>query len=213
MPDSKEAMHLKMLCEGELKDVLHAYEYIQGLVFAVSAAPEIPMPETWLIWAFDQRGQIASEQQADELTDTLMAMFQQQLRDMRDDNVDLPAALLYPEDHARNSPLSMWMTGLLAGHSQLENVWSDAWSNVGQKEPELLPNMRKNLKFCLGMFSSFADIPLAIQQAEEKGNPSLVEKLPTIYLSIPQALKQYVALSGQLVAFLPDQFETFVKQK
>lgn len=213
MSENNAAATLNKLCQGALKEILHPYEYIRGLVFGVSAAPEIPMPETWLLWAFKQRGQIASEQQADELTDTLMSLFQEQLRDMRDDIVDLPATLSFPEDHAIDSALSLWMTGLLTGHSQLEPVWLDAWNNVGEKRPEQLPEMQKNLKFCLGMFSTFANIPLAIEQAASKGNPNLVDTLPTIYLSLPQALKQYVTLSGQLVEFLPDQFETFVKQQ
>lgn len=202
---------LKNLCRGPLQNILHPYQYIRGMIFSVSAAPEIPMPEQWLVWALTQRGQITSTQQADKLTDILMGLLQQQLRDMRDDKISLPASLELPNDYTASSPLSQWMMGLLAGHSQLESVWQQAWDRVANHAPQALPKMQKDLTFCLGMFSTFADIPLALEQADLKGNQDLKEKLPTVFLSLPQALNQYVALSGKLVDYLPDQFETFTQ--
>lgn len=205
------AQELKFLCDGPMQTVLHPYDYLGGLIFSVAAAPEIPMPEEWLLWAFNQRGQITSVEQADKLTDILMNLFQEQLRDMRDDNVSLPDNFEFSLDNAKSSPLGLWMMGLLAGHSRLESVWQQAWDRVTASSPEALPQMQKDLKFCLGMFTTFADIPLALEQAKVKGNDALESKLSDVFRSLPQALEKYVALSGKLVDFLPDQFETFVQ--
>jgi uncharacterized protein len=59
------------------------------------------------------------------------------------------------------------------------------------------------------MFTTFADIPLAIKQADDRGNDQLFNILPKIFLSFPETLKIYVGLSGRLVDYLPNQFETF----
>ena len=200
---------LENLCQGELQPVLHSYDYIQGLVFAVCAAPEIPMPEQWLVWVFNQRGQLSSASQADELTDILMTLMQSQLKDMRDENIQFPAH--YQFEPTNDSMAAQWLSGLLAGHSQLESVWQSAWKTMADSKPEDMKTMQRDLKHCLMMFSTFADVPLAVKQAEQKNNQVLVERLPQIFLSLSDALNKYVALSGQLVGFMPDQFETFVK--
>ena len=202
---------LQSLCEGELKGVLHSVDYIRGLIFAVSAAPEIPMPEQWLVWAFDQRGQLASTEQADTLTDILMSLLQGQLREMRDDVIQFPTHYTY--QNSTNEPFNFWLKGLLAGHSQLETVWQSAWNRMVDEHPEKMKAAQRNLKHCLMMFTTFADVPMAIEQAKHQGNLALVESLPTIFKSLPKALAQYVALSGDLVSYLPDQFETFVQEK
>ena len=201
---------LKVMCEGELKSVLHDYDYIQGLVFAVCAAPEIPMPEQWLVWVFKQRGQLSSAAQADALTDTLMTMMQQQLKQMRDESVQFPCHYQYSE--VQGSEPGQWLSGLLAGHSQLEDVWQTAWNRMADSEAQQMSTMQRDLKHCLMMFSTFADIPLAVKQAQQRSNQGLIERLPQIFLSLPDALKKYVDLSGQLVGFMPDQFETFSKR-
>lgn len=61
------------------------------------------------------------------------------------------------------------------------------------------------------MFTTFADISLAIGQADQQGNGELEAQLPKIFLSLSDALQTYVKMSGVLVDFMPDQFETFVQ--
>ena len=206
----KQALsQLKQMCDGELQGALHSFDYIQGLVFSVCAAPEIPMPEQWLVWVFNQRGQLQSTQQADALTDTLMTLMQHQLKQMRDETVSFPHHYQFSEQ--TDSPASDWLNGLLAGHSQLEGVWQTAWQTVAEQQPKKLPGMQRDLKHCLMMFTTFADVPMAINQAQKVNNEALIERLPQIFKSLPDALKKYVDLSGQLVGFMPDQFEVFKK--
>ncbi len=206
---------LNTLCQSEaLTHALFSVDYLKGLVFAVASAPEIPMPETWLPWIFRQHGQLPDTATADKLTDLLMAMLQHQLRLMRDERVTLDKTYSAPQDahfiESNELPLSRWCSGVLAGHSQLEDVWNNAWQKMQNHSPQHMILAAKNLTHCLTMFSTFADLPLAYQQAQQRNNEEqFVSLLPTVFLSLEPALKTYVGLSGQLVEYLPNQFETF----
>jgi uncharacterized protein len=210
---------LAILCASEeLRGVLFSPDYIKGLIFAVASAPEIPLPDIWLPWVFQRRGQLSSEEQADKLTDLLMKMLQQQLGLMRDERVDLPESLILPEDYQECLPgdiaLCQWFAGLLAGHSQLESLWQKAWKSREQKYPHSMPDAIKTLSHCLSMFSTFADIRLAMEQsAQRTDDDKFARMLPTIYRSLPLALRQYVTLSGELAEYLPNQFESYVQQQ
>ena len=73
--ESPSHASLNVLCESEeLLGVLQPYAFIQGVIFAVAAAPEIPMPEKWLPWALKASNQLTSTEQADNLTDILMKL-------------------------------------------------------------------------------------------------------------------------------------------
>ena len=201
---------LHSLCEtAELVDVLHPYAFIQGVVFAVAAAPEIPMPEKWLPWAIKTSNQLASTEQADNLTDILMKILQLQLKSMSEEKIHLPIGITFNQDVKGQSSVALWCQGMLFGHSQLESVWQDAWNKMQVTDSTQMQRLQKDLSHCLYMFSTFADIPLAIKQAENRGNDQLLNILPKIFLSFPQTLNTYVGLSGRLIEFLPNQFETF----
>ncbi len=201
---------LSSLCESEeLLGVLHPYAFIQGLVFAVAAAPEIPMPEKWLPWAIKTSNQLTNTEQADNLTDILMKMLQVQLKSMSEEKIHLPMGITFNQDGQEQSLVAMWCQGMLFGHSQLESVWQDAWNKMQVSEVTQMQQLQKDLSHCLYMFTTFADIPLAVKQAENRGNDQLLNILPKIFLSFPKTLKTYVGLSGRLVDFLPNQFETF----
>jgi uncharacterized protein len=201
---------LNSLCESEeLSGVLYPYAFIQGIVFAVAAAPEIPMPEKWLPWAIKTSNQLTSTEQADNLTDILMKLLQLQLKSMSEEKIHLPIGITFNQDGHKQSSVALWCQGMLFGHSQLESVWQHAWNKMQVSNETQMQQLQKNLSHCLYMFTTFADIPLAVEQAENRGNDQLLNILPKIFLSFPQTLKIYVGLSGRLVDFLPNQFETF----
>ena len=81
-----------------------------------------------------------------------------------------------------------------------------------EKAPEQAPVLAKKLKHSLGMFSTFADNALAMEQAKKRGQADFERKLPLIALSLPEALNTYVSISGELASYLPNQFETFVQK-
>ena len=201
---------LSSLCKSEeLSGVLHPYAFIQGIVFAVAAAPEIPMPEKWLPWTIKTSNQLTSTDQADNLTDILMKVLQLQLKRMSEEEIHLPMGVTFNQDGQEQSSVAVWCQGMLFGHSQLESVWQKAWNKMQLSEAAQMQQLQKDLSHCLYMFTTFADIPLAVKQAENRGNDQLLNILPKIFLSFPETLKTYVGLSGRLVDFLPNQFETF----
>ena len=208
--ESSTHASLNSLCESEeLLVVLHPYAFIQGIIFAVAAAPEIPMPEKWLPWAIKTSNQLTSTEQADKLTDILMKLLQSQLQSMSEDKIHLPVGITFNQDGQEQSSVAVWCQGMLFGHSQLESVWQHAWNKMQVSEVTQMQQLQKDLSHCLYMFTTFADIPLAVKQAENRGNDQLLNILPKIFLSFPKTLKTYVGLSGKLVDFLPNQFETF----
>ncbi|WP_339724689.1 UPF0149 family protein [uncultured Paraglaciecola sp.] len=201
---------LSLMCESEeLIAVLHPYAFIQGVIFSVAGAPEIPMPEKWLPWALKASNQLTSTEQADKLTDILMKVLQEQLKSLSEEKIHLPMGITFNQRGQEQSTVAQWCQGMLFGHSQLEPVWQDAWNKMQVSEATQMRQLQKDLSHCLYMFTTFADIPLAVQQAESRGNDQLLNILPRIFLSFPETLKTYVGLSGRLVDFLPNQFETF----
>lgn len=208
---SEVLSHLETLTADSLSDILQPIAFIDGIIFAVASAPEIPMPQTWMPWTFARHGQLPNNEQADQLADALMAILQAYLSDMRAGTPLSFPDLQYEDMQSPEDKGSQWLQGLLAAHTQLESVWQLAWQRASRKEPEALESMQKRLKHALMMFSTFSDLPFACVQAEKKGNTALLDKLPSIARSLPLALNEYVKLSGELVRFLPDQFETFTQ--
>jgi uncharacterized protein len=210
--ESPDSAALRELCRSaDFCHVLHPYEYIQGLLFAVCAAPEIPMPETWLPWVMKTHHQLTSAEQTQSLTDLLMKLLQQQLKNMSEERISLPTGVnFHHTDEAKNTA-AVWCRGMLFGHHQLEPVWQNAWDKMQSTEPANMQKLHKDLRHCLYMFTTFADIPLAVKQAKERGSHQLRDALPTIFLFFPQTLKTYVGLSGRLVDYLPHQFETIIQ--
>jgi uncharacterized protein len=208
--ESSSHASLSSLCVSEeLLDVLHPYAFIQGVIFAVAGAPEIPMPEKWLPWALKASNQLTSTAQADKLTDNLMKLLQVQLQNMSEEKIHLPMGITFNQDGQEQSSVAMWCQGMLFGHSQLESVWQHAWNKMQVSDETQMQQLQKDLSHCLYMFTTFADIPLAVKQAQNRGNDQLFNILPKIFLSFPETLKTYVGLSGRLVDYLPNQFETF----
>jgi len=211
---------LAELCQQKpFQSALHRYYYIHGLITAVSACPEIPMPEQWMAWTFKASSAKLNTSEQDKVANALMTTLQSQLRCMTEKSALMPNETAFTDSELQkvndtlsvNSPLSLWCSGLLAGHSQLENVWLNAWDKMLEKEPTQLKARQKQLKHVLSMLSTFANVPLAIEQAENNGNSALRNHLATIARSLPNALNEYVDLSGSLVSYIENQFETFVK--
>lgn len=112
------------------QNLLHPPFYIRGLLFAVCASPDIPMPEQWFPWIIKDSGNIDAEQ-VNQLSDLLMNMLKEQLQAMRDDKVSLPDDCQYPQQQQN---LQDWLTGLLAGHSLLEKSWQQGWDRSNDAE-------------------------------------------------------------------------------
>jgi uncharacterized protein len=200
-------------------DAMLNYDYVHGVITAVAACPEIPMPELWMPWVLKPKSHKLNNTQKDNIAHALMTALQTQLKRMTDQERLLPCEAAFDDNELRkvdpqcdvNSSLSLWCSGVLAGHSQLEKTWLSAWDKMLEQAPEQLAPRQKQLTHVLSMLSTFANVPLAVEQAEKKGNIQLREHLPAIARSLPNTIKEYVDLSGSLVSYLENQFETFVK--
>ncbi|MDF2178648.1 UPF0149 family protein [Aliiglaciecola sp. CAU 1673] len=208
---SEHWQKLEALCH-QYPQQLRSLHEIQGLIFAVAAAPEIPSPQLWMGWVLISPEEV-EENLAEPLSQALMDSFKAQLVAMRDQEPALPRTCDYHGGITMEDPLSQWMSGCLLGHQHLQNVWRKAWEKMQQATPEEAPQTAKDLTHLLRLFSTFANIPLALEQARERGQSDLEGQLPLIAQTLPRALKQYVDLAGDLAAFLPNQFETFTSGK
>jgi len=204
-------MNLLSLYENpDNASLLYPRFYVEGVVLGAAAAPEIPMPDKWLPWAIEHHGKMNDRQQADEITQKLFDFFTHCLKNMRNLQPCLPAYASYDSEH--RDALAWWLKGLLAAHHAMQGVWQSAWDLMATQAPKKAPKLAKKLKHCLSVFSTFADVELAIEQAQVRSEFGLADKLPLIAKSIPETLATYIAISGELAAFLPNQFETFEKK-
>lgn len=215
MRQFSEACHRRLYdyCQGgqSAKQLLDPFVILGG-VFAVAGSPDIPLPQVWLPWIFQPEVDLSEVSDIDGISETAMQCMQWQLRQMRNNQVSLLSQLTMPKLDDKQAPLSLWMQGLLLNHARLEPIWQAAWQVMEAQQAAPLPALQKNLRHCLTMFSTFADIPFALQQAERKGNRQLGGSLAKIYLSLPEALRLYVSTAGSLVDYLPDQFESYMQQ-
>jgi uncharacterized protein len=199
---------------------LHSRFFVEGCLLGACACPEIPLPDVWLPWVIKHHHQIESAQQADAIADILFENVKTCLSQMHTETLTLPAYAVYnTQDNAtvvdkesdENHALAQWCQGVLMAHSAREKFWQGAWDKMQQQAPNKAPKLAKDLKHCLMMFTTFAEPQKAIQQAEQKGDAEFVNKLPLIAKSLEQTLLTYVAISGELAKYLPNQFETFTQ--
>ena len=185
--------------------VLPEQAYLEGLIFGVAACPEIPMPEQWMPWAIRADANTAiSKQQADELADYLMGRLRDTLDSMRKEE------RLLPEEYQwHGNGLQQWLKGLLTAHQQLEKQWQQAWQMSEQTLD--LPALSGRLNRCLKLFTTLADPQSRLQQTPPEKRQQLTAGLPRLAESLPSMLKEYVAISGELVQVLPNQFEVIPK--
>jgi uncharacterized protein len=217
---TRQPVSLKELCQtAPYGNALQSYFYTHGVITAVAACPEIPMPEQWMPWVLKPKSHKLNDTQKDNIAHALITALQSQLKRMTDEKMLLPDETAFTDTALRktdelcktNSALSLWCSGILAGHSQLETTWASAWDKMMEQAPEELTQRQRQLTHVLSMLSTFADVPMAIKQAEKKGNLQLKAHLPAIARALPNTIKEYVALSGSLVSYLENQFETFIK--
>ena len=201
-----------------LHAVLPSKHEADGMIFAVAAAPEIPMPEAWMPWLIKQSSSVMVDQDVDALADVLMNTLRAHLMAMRDSNPNLPSACYFrPGIDIRQSAVTQWLTGLLYAHQQLESVWQEAWDRYEKQPPNEQTSHaeapEKVLARCLKLFSTLANVELALSQRNDVQKKMLQENLPLLWQQLPAMLNEYVTLAGELASALPNQFETFTQTK
>ncbi|WP_334031931.1 UPF0149 family protein [Alteromonas sp. P256] len=208
--------------QDSFRSVLPCAEKVDGMIFAVAACPDIPMPEQWMPWLIQSGASRLVDSDVDILADTLMNGLRSHLDYMRQGRIALPPycycvdAIESNDDTKRPSDaLSQWLTGLLYVHKNVESVWQNAWQQAEKKERNAETGSSEppeaRLTRCLKMFSTLANIELAYQQRRVEQVAQLSENLPLLIQQLPALLKDYTNLAGDLACALPNQFETFSK--
>ncbi|QPG06206.1 UPF0149 family protein [Salinimonas marina] len=195
--------------------VLPPQMHTRGLIFAIAAAPEIPMPETWMPWLVSagSPSQTLTDEQVDNLAHHLMLGLRDTLQQMNDNRAALPAPAKWSEKPEERQPLQQWLQGLLTGHQQLETIWQQAWAKA-QASPDkdgglLNEAPEKRLSRCLKLFTTLANPEAATKGLEAAQAARLKQNLPQLAGQLPAILQDYIKLAGELAPFLPQQFENF----
>ena len=192
-----------------LQKILQPLDFIDGLLVGVASVPEIPMPHEWLPLIFKVHGQLPDAETADALADIVMAQLKEVLKAMRDEASVFPSRFSLPLSSENEDAISLWCQGLMFAHGQFEPVWAQAWDKMASADEDVSIKLEKDLKHCLKMFTTFADIKSAKARADAAGNDELISKLPQVSNSLPVSVETYAALAGKLATYLPNQFETF----
>ena len=181
----------------------------RGVIFAIAAAPEIPLPETWMPWVIGHTSAHLPSDVVDEIAQSLMAGLRDTLDMMRRDKRLLPSGCSWQEEAGERVRLQNWLTGVLQGHQQLESVWQQAWDTAPAEAFTEAPD--KRLSRCLKLFSTLARPQLALHNRSAEQAEQLAQNFAVLARQLPAILHDYVELAGILAAQLPNQFETFVK--
>lgn len=190
----------------QLANALYPASYLHGIVFGVSACPEIPMPMQWIPWLVQSPTESITESHLAALSNAAINALQATLANMRDNQPLLPNDCSFEQSES----LSQWCHGVLYVHQQLEAIWQTAWNNMQRQNADMAP-LQKRLKRSLSLISTFADLELAQTQAQQRNSNEFSEKLPLLFQSLESNLADYVALSGTLASYLENQFETFTQ--
>lgn len=175
--------------------------YVAGCIFAVSASPEIPMPEVWMSWTLQPNAHSINKTTADNLADALMGQLRWQLDRMRKNQSLLPVDCQWHSEKQARRTLERWLRGALFAHQQCEAVWQAAWEKADVEEGEA------RLIRCLKCFSILADSDAAVLASKAEKRAELADNLPVLSRQLEQLLQDYVKLAGELACTLPGQFE------
>ncbi|MDY6977252.1 MAG: UPF0149 family protein [Pseudomonadota bacterium] len=208
------------------KNVLPNAYHVDGMIFAVAAAPEIPMPEQWMPWLIQSSDSKLVDKDVDELADALMNGLRAHLDFMRKSKSPLSSQLTEAIEvkGVMRPPkeLESWLNGLLQVHKQLEPVWQSAWNHLEKRsaknksdgenkldEDKVTEPAEARLSRCLKLFSTLANIELALSYRNETQVAQLESNIRMLVKQLPSVLADYTRLSGELAQALPNQFETF----
>lgn len=215
-----------IISHPNFKNVLPNACYVDGMIFAVAAAPEIPMPEQWMPWLIQSSDSKLVDKDVDELADTLMNGLRAHLDFMRKSKSPLSSQLTEAIEvkgvMRPSKELESWLNGLLQVHKQLEPVWQNAWNHLEKRsaknksdgenkldEDKVTEPAEARLSRCLKLFSTLANIELALSYRNETQVAQLESNIRMLVKQLPSVLADYTRLSGELAQALPNQFETF----
>lgn len=204
----------KIYQQDSLQKVLPEQYESDGMIFAIAAAPEIPMPETWMPWLIKNTSSVMVDAEVNLLADGLMDGLRAHLQAMQAGDICLPVRCRAKKGQSvQSSPVGQWLTGLLFAHQQLDSVWQKAWEKhqqvAAKKTASEDESAEKRLSRCLKLFSTLANVELAMAQRSPAQAAALSDNLYMLWQQLPSVLSDYERLAGELAAALPNQFEMY----
>lgn len=188
--------------------MLRPKPFTEGVITAVSCAPEIPMPPQWMPWVFDQSATTNTDLDWESITDALVKSLRDTLSLLRNERLPLPELYAFDPDNPTTSSQAKWLSGFLFAHQQLQPTWQKAWECLQKDSADKAEEAGKTLRHCLKVMSVLAD-PDAV--ADKVDNQDWLAQLPEISATLPRILKQYSQLADELAGYLPNQFEQFTQ--
>jgi uncharacterized protein len=170
------------------------YPQLAGFLFSMANAPELIPPSEWLTIVFnDQDARYETRSEAAEVTQAMMALYNNCVRGRVKGKVSLPPGCEIrsrPLDNlGDDAPLSQWARGFMAGHTYLEDIWNDY-------TPDELDEEFGAILMALTFFASpaLADA----YHKEGKGKTSLEQLADTVVMIFPDALIEYAHLGWSI---------------
>ena len=170
------------------------YPQLAGFLFSMANAPELIPPSEWLPIVFnDQDAPYETRSEAEEVTQAMMALYNNCVRGRVKGKVSLPPGCEIrpqPLDNlGDDAPLSQWARGFMAGHTYLEDIWNDYTPDEVDEE----------FGAVLMVLTFFASPALADAfHKEGKGKTSLEHLAETVITIFPDALLEYAHM-GQAI--------------
>lgn len=170
------------------------YPQLAGFLFSMANAPELIPPSEWLPIVFnDQEAWYETRSEAEEVTQTMMALYNNCVRGQVKGKVSLPPGCEIrpqPMDNlGDDAPLSQWARGFMAGHTYLDEIWNEYTPDELDEEFGAI----------LMVLTFFASPTLAdVYHKEGKGKTSLEQLADTVVTIFPDALNEYAHLGWSI---------------
>lgn len=188
------------------RHVIYSSEYISGMIFAIAACPELPMPNHWLPLVFKSPPERAKEFEINQLFDDLMSLFKVQLLDIQCSKIGLPAKCGSNDNESSDTSIAQWCKGFVFAHSNNQSCWQRAW-DIKSSDSELSKVYSKDLSRILKLTSTLADFTFALEQRQEPQRKALLDNKISLHKSLIPCLKEYLVIAEELSKVLPENIE------
>ncbi len=170
------------------------YPQLAGFLFSLANGPEMIPPSEWIPLVFnDQEAQYETREEAEEVLQALMALYNDCIRERTGGSVSLPPGCeMKPwamDNLSADAPLSQWAQGFGMGYDYLAEVWN-----------EYTPNEFDEDFGALLMTLTFFTSPTLAEAYYQEGNKkSTLEQLAKSVIDIfPEAMREYAHLGWSI---------------
>ncbi|MFW2371906.1 MAG: UPF0149 family protein [Gammaproteobacteria bacterium] len=178
------------------------YHQLQGFLFAICCSPELIKPSDWLPFIFDEQdANYVSIEQAQSITQALMALYNEINQELIEAEVKLPDDILIKETAMDNvgedAPVGQWSSGFSMGHNWLVELW----------DHYIPDSLEQELSSCLMILSLFSSRKLA-QAFASASQKSLDEYVAMAQSMFDGAMHIYAHIAYSIQSALAQQAQS-----